>query len=59
MKKRYGILTKTSPDKYDENGWHYITEQIDVEIMAVSGIYAMVRRKGCMPFVCDFRNVVE
>lgn len=26
-------------------------------LMAVSGKYAMVRRKGCSPYVCDVREL--
>lgn len=34
-----------------------ITEDINVIFLAASGNYAMVRRKGCMPYVCDIRDL--
>ena len=30
-----------------------------VNVLAISGIWAMVRIKGCVPFVCDTRNLID
>jgi hypothetical protein len=30
-----------------------------VTVLAINGIWAMVRIKGCVPFVCDVRNLIE
>lgn len=29
----------------------------DVKLMAISGRYAMVRRKGCIPLVCEVKDL--
>lgn len=44
MKKRYGAVTRGN-------------ESFRVEIMAESGSYYMVRRKGCMPFVAHKKEI--
>jgi len=54
--RRY-IQRITSPDKLKAGKWTYETEDRDVILMAVSGKYAMVRRKGCSPYVCDVREL--
>jgi hypothetical protein len=53
MKKIYKIFNKTEPYKYDGKKWEYRTVVFEVEVMATVGIWAMVRRKGCVPFVCN------
>ena len=30
-----------------------------VTVLAINGIWAMVRIKGCVPFVCDVRNLFD
>ena len=35
------------------------TEVFAVEVMAIAKGYAMVRRKGCMPFVADFKELKD
>ena len=50
---RHYIQRITSPDKLKAGKWTYKTEERDVILMAVSGKYAMVRRKCCSPYVCD------
>lgn len=39
--------------------WAGRSESAPVEVMAVVGIHAMVRRIGCLPFVCDSRHLSE
>lgn len=46
------ILTRTTPDKMVGGRWYYKTETLPVRVMATAEGYAMVRRKGCVPFVC-------
>lgn len=38
---------------------HQKAERWDVRVMAVAEGYAMVRRKGCMPFVATFRELEQ
>ena len=30
-----------------------------VTVLAINGIWAMVRIRGCVPFVCDVRNLFD
>ena len=42
--------------------WGWLDKKIEewqVEVMAEVGKYAMVRRKGCMPFVVSTKDLVE
>ena len=34
-------------------------EEMEVRIMAIAEGYAMVRRKGCLPFVCMEKELEE
>ncbi len=34
-----------------------VENPIDVTLMAISGKYAMVRRKGAMPYVCTLKEL--
>ena len=54
---RHFIQHIISPDKLVAGKWTYTTEDRDVVLMAVVGIYAMVRRKGCVPYVCDVKEL--
>ena len=45
------ILCRAVPHKFDGKKWTYITDRFEVTVMAVVSGYAMVRRKGAMPFV--------
>ena len=38
-------------------GWVYQTIDREVILMAVSGRYAMVRRSGCLPYVCNKKDL--
>lgn len=40
-------------------GWIYETERRPVRVMAVAEGYAMVRRKGAMPYVCSCKEIVQ
>ena len=49
----------TKPHKFDGKRWSYIVELRDVEVMAISGKYAMVRRKGALPYVCMVKELSQ
>lgn len=36
-----------------------VTDLRDVRVMAVSEGYAMVRRKGAMPYVCSIKEIAQ
>jgi hypothetical protein len=48
-----------SPDKYDGKNWTYKTDPREVEVLAVADGYAMVRRKGCAPYICQAKEIKE
>jgi hypothetical protein len=39
--------------------WVYKTNEFEVEVMAIVDNYAMVRRKRCMPFVVNVKDLSE
>ncbi len=49
MKKIFGWLRMV---KHDQS-----TEDVPVEVMAIAYGYAMVRRKGCAPFIVNFSEL--
>ncbi len=51
------IHSITLPDKLKAGKWTYVTEERDVVLMAISRGYAMVRRKGCFPYVCKLSEL--
>ena len=55
MKK--AILTRKEPDKFLNGEWTYKTTQFEVKVMATAEGYSMVRRSGCMPFVCRAKDL--
>jgi hypothetical protein len=58
VKKQMAILVRKTPVRFTpKTGWEYETERIDVEIMAQVKGYAMVRRKGCVPFVASLKEL--
>jgi hypothetical protein len=59
LKKTY-IQTVLHPKSFTmKTGWIYETEHRAVVLMSIVGIYAMVRRKGCMPYVCGIKELTE
>ena len=58
MKKK-AIHVCTVPVNFDGHKWIYKTEEKEVLVMAIAGGYAMVRRKGCMPYVCPVKELKE
>jgi len=59
MKKIYKTYTDRSPHSFDGKKWTYKTTSFEVEVMSVVGIWAMVRRKGGVPFTCNISQLKE
>lgn len=57
MKKRYATLTQKRPDFFLGGKWFYETDSFQVEVMAVSGKWAMCRRSRCVPFVAETKDL--
>jgi hypothetical protein len=36
-----------------------MTEQVEVRVLAIAEGYAMVRRKGALPFVCQVKELSD
>jgi hypothetical protein len=53
------MLRRSVPTTFHGGKWTYEVEEFVVSVMAKSGIYAMVRRKGCMPFVSPIKNLFD
>jgi len=58
-KFKTAIHKLVSPDKFDGKKWTYKTDLYEVEVMGVVGRFAMVRRKGCAPYVCQSKEIQE
>lgn len=56
-KSKLAILTRTKTDKYNGEQWEYKIDKFEVQVMAISGRYAMVRRKGYYPFICNVKEL--
>lgn len=50
--KKYSIYRRDH-STVEDGRWVSKTEKIKIEVMATSGIWAMVRRKGCAPFIVE------
>lgn len=57
MKKQKAVLTRTRPIGFKDGKFTSETESFDVIVMAIVDNYAMVRRKGFVPFVCRQREL--
>ena len=51
------ILEKKSPAMSKNGKWITKQEQIEVTLMCSDGKWAMVRRKGCVPFVVEAKDL--
>lgn len=56
--KKY-VQTVVNPDKFIAGKWTYVTEYRDVSLLAVAGIWAMVRRPRAVPYVCQTKDLSE
>ena len=50
-RKEFAIVRKRTPKTFDGKTWTYSAEDYEVCVMTRVEGYAMVRRKGCVPFV--------
>jgi len=46
-----------SPIAFVRSRWTYSTERREVVLMAVVRQWAMVRRKGAVPYVCELKEL--
>ena len=46
-----------TPESFRDGQWTYRTEDRDVILLVTYGLYAMVRRPHCMPYVCMLSDV--
>lgn len=59
QKKGKAIHKLKNPTKLTTHGWEYEIELRDVNVMVVSGNYAMVRRPNCLPYVASLKEVFK
>ena len=59
MRKVVATHVKTTRLQAEGGLWVNQQESRIVEVMAIAQGYAMVRRKGCMPFVADFKELKD
>ena len=57
--KDKAIWLCTRPTAFNGSKWSHETTEIEVRIMAIVDGYAMIRRKGCIPFVCSVKELKE
>ena len=51
------VHVAVSPHSFDGKRWTHKVERRDVRLMAVSDGWAMVRRPGCVPYVCRAKEL--
>jgi hypothetical protein len=56
-KTKLAIFTRKEPANFINFKWEYKINKFEVRVMAISEGYAMVRRKGCIPFVCNIKDL--
>jgi len=59
MRKIVATLKRRHARQPGAIGPESTVEVFSVEVMAIAQGYAMVRRKGCMPFVADFKDLKD
>lgn len=59
MKKRLAIIDMQINGRLTDQGFVYDIEHAKVEVLAIAKGYAMVRRKGCAPFVVHEKELIE
>jgi hypothetical protein len=55
--KRYATYTRKRPVSFSAGKWTTELVVTTVEVMATAKGYAMVRHKGCMPFVVSAKDL--
>ena len=58
MKKMVAILRQNRSTSLVNGKWEYKITEREVEVMATAKGYAMVRIKGCMPFVASEKDLL-
>lgn len=56
-KREMAVHTRCTPTRIVKGKWETETTHFTVEVMARASGYAMVRRKGCMPFVSSEKDL--
>lgn len=46
------------PTVFRRNEWEYDVQMRDVKVLAISGVWAMVRLKGCAPYVASVKELL-
>lgn len=59
MKRTKAMLKQQIPTAFRNGAWEHETVEFEVRIMATAEGYAMVRRKGAMPFVCQEKELSD
>jgi hypothetical protein len=55
---KFATHTMRVPTSFKNGRWTYKTMSWRVRVMAVAENYAMVRRKGCVPYVVPVKELV-
>lgn len=58
MKHQKAVHLHSEPFRYDGKQWHYRTESRNVVVLSVVGVWAMVRRPRCVPYVCHKKELI-
>jgi hypothetical protein len=59
MKHKTMMLRRTVPDRLEAGRWIYRKEEFEVIVLAIVDNHAMVRRKGCAPFVESAKRLFQ
>jgi hypothetical protein len=59
LKLGKAVHSKSMPDKLINGKWVDKIDEREVRVMAVAEGYAMVRRKGAIPYVCPVKEIVQ
>ncbi len=59
MARKMMIHLHTEPTTFKNLKWSYKMEEWEVEVMAIVGKWAMVRRSCCVPLVVPTTTLVE
>lgn len=57
MKSLFAIHVCRIPVTMVKGKWVYEVDERPVEVMALASGFAMVRRKGAMPYVCELKEI--
>ena len=57
MTKRKNVICNLTTPVLRGGGWVDEVSKVEVRVMVIAEGYAMVRRKGAMPFVCSVKDL--